>query len=81
MDKRNKRKVIGARMQDGFGPPGTGHQRNPTASELRWCTWGFLLAAQWYRNGLLENPTSEYLEARADMDGLPMPTMDNGEGK
>ena len=78
---KQKRTVIGSQMAMGFGPPGSGHKGNPTEAELRWCTWGFLLAAQWYRNGLIENPTTEYLEARCEMDRLKMPTMDNGEGK
>ncbi len=49
--------------------------RNVSDTETRWVTYGFLMAAEWFRRSDVERPTREYLEALAAMYGLPMPVM------
>ena len=48
----------------------------PTDSQVRWCTYGFLMAAEWFRRQDVEPPTKQYLAALAAMYGLPMPVME-----
>lgn len=44
--------------------------------EARWCSYGFLLAAEWFRRQDVAPPSKEYIEALAGMYGLPVPKME-----
>lgn len=66
---------IGHRMEMGLGPTGRGHHGQPTENELRFCSWGFLMASVWFADPDVPTPTKEYLEALAELQGLKIPTM------
>lgn len=73
--KGDRIKRIGSRMEMGLGPAGSGHHHQPTDTELRFCSWGFLMAAVWFADEDTPRPTREYLEALASMQSLKIPAM------
>lgn len=67
-----------AKAKRGNHPPNSwgpyaNHEDGPTRHEQRCTAWGFLLAAAWFKNELIDPPTKEYLEVFADLHGLAVP--------
>ncbi len=73
MLKRPISNPLASRHDHGLGPRIGGNE--PTAQELRWTAWGFLMAAVWFGEPGRAPPTHEYLEALAEMRDLKLPAM------
>lgn len=56
-------------------PTGRGVGSGPSDMDLMWCAWGWLLASQWYSQQGMEPPSPEYIEAFAELHGLPVPVI------